>query len=62
MASTMALQRLVLLLLPGQVLAVHEQEFGAQQPDAFGAGGQRRLDLARQLDIGEQRHCARRRG
>ena len=36
-------QRFVLLVLARHVLAVHEQEFGAQQADAFGAGVHRHL-------------------
>ena len=39
----------------GHVLAVHEQELGAQQADAHRAGGARGLELARQLDIGLER-------
>ena len=55
-AAHQGAQGLVLLLLVRQVGAVHEQELGAQQADALGAGVDRELDLARQLDIGLQRH------
>ncbi len=54
MASTIWRSALVLLVLVRHVLAVHEQELGAQQPDAFGAGMHRHLGLARQLDVGQQ--------
>ena len=49
-------QGLVLLLLVRQVGAVHIEELGAQQADAFGARGDGELGLARQLHIGQQRH------
>ena len=61
MASHELAQGLVLLVLVRQVVAVHEQELGAQQADALGAGGQRQLGLARQLEVGQQRDALCRR-
>ena len=55
MPRTKLRQGHVLLLLAGQVLAVHEEEFGAQQADALGPHRERLLELARQLEIGLER-------
>ena len=46
---------LELLVLVGQVLAVHVEELAAHQPQPLRAGGQRLVELARQLEIGLQR-------
>ena len=43
---------LVLLVLVGQVLAVHVEELGAHQPEPRGAVGHRLLELDRQFEIG----------
>ena len=42
----------VLVVLIGCVAALEEQEFGAHQPDAFGALGQGEGGLVRQVDVG----------
>jgi hypothetical protein len=44
----------LLVLIRHLVAPVHEQEFGAEQAHADGAGGQRRAGILRHLDIGQQ--------
>ncbi len=43
---------LELFLLVGHVAAVEEEEFGAEQADAFGAAFERVGNVARQFDVG----------
>ena len=37
----------ILLFFVGRRVAVHEHEFGSQQTDSFGAGGDGEIDFAR---------------
>ena len=48
-------QRAILFFLVGQIFAIHEEELGAQETDAFGAGRDRLIDFAGQLQIDFER-------